>query len=69
MLKQISSSVYCWSEIHGANRNEPYPWNSFVIRIKHGEGLVLVDPLPLPAEEEREIEALGNPAHILLTCE
>ncbi|MDE3000487.1 MAG: hypothetical protein OXU79_15540 [Gemmatimonadota bacterium] len=69
MLTQISSSVYCWSEIHGAARNEPYPWNSFVIRTNHGDGLVLVDPLPIPTEDEREIEAMGDPAHILLTCE
>lgn len=69
MLTQISSSVYCWSEIHGAARNEPYPWNSFVIRTNHGDGLVLVDPLPLPAEDAREIEVLGKPVHILLTCE
>ena len=69
MLTQISSSVYCWSEIHGAARNEPYPWNSFVIRTNHGESLVLVDPLPLLAEDESKIEVLGKPAHILLTCE
>lgn len=69
MLTQISSSVTCWSEIHGAARNEPYPWNSFVIRTNHGEGLVLVDPLPLFAEDARGIEAMGKPAHILLTCE
>ncbi|MDE2889222.1 MAG: hypothetical protein OXR72_13515 [Gemmatimonadota bacterium] len=69
MLTQVSSSVYCWSEIHGAARGEPYPWNSFVIRKNHRDGLVLVDPLPLSAEEESEIEAMGTPAHILLTCE
>ena len=69
MLTRISSSVYCWSEIHGAARNEPYPWNSFVIRTNHGDDLVLVDPLPLSAEERKEIEAMGDPAHILLTCE
>ncbi len=69
MLKQISTSVYCWSEIHGAARNEPYPWNSFVIRTSHRGGVVLVDPLPHSAEEEGEIEAMGEPAHILLTCE
>ena len=69
MLTQISSSVYSWSEIHGAARNEPYPWNSFVVRTHHADGLVLVDPLPLSAEEVREIEAVGEPAHILLTCE
>lgn len=69
MLTQISSSVYCWSEIHGAARNGPYPWNSFVIRTDHGESLVLVDPLRLSAEDESEIEAMGKPAHILLSCE
>ena len=69
MLKQISSSVFCWSEIHGAARNEPYPWNSFVIPTSHRDGLVLVDPLPLSVEEGREVEAMGKPAHILLTSE
>ncbi len=69
MLKQISTSVYCCSEIHGAARNEPYTWNSFVIPTSHRDGLILVDPLPLSAEEEREIEAMGKPAHILVTCE
>ena len=69
MLTQVSSSVYSWSEIHGAARNEPYPWNSFVIRTNNSGDLALVDPLPLSAEDAREIEALGKPAHILLTCE
>ncbi len=69
MLSQISTHVYCWSEIHGAARNEPYPWNSFVIRKSHRGGVVLVDPLPLSAEDEREVVAMGEPAHILLTCE
>ena len=68
MLSQISTHVYCWSEIHGAARNEPYPWNSFVIRTSHRGGVVLVDPLPLSAEDEREVVAMGEPAHILLTC-
>ena len=69
MLAQISSSVFCWSEIHGAGRNEPYPWNSFVVRTSPGDALVLVDPLQIPDEEAREVEAKGMPAHILLTCE
>ena len=55
MLTQVSNSVFCWSEIHGAARNEPYPWNSFIIRTNHGAGLVLVDPLPLSVEEGREV--------------
>lgn len=69
MLTQISSSVFSWSEIHGAGRNEPYPWNSFVVRTSPGDALVLVDPLQIPDEEAREVEAMGSPVHILLTCE
>ena len=68
MLTQISSSVFSWTETHGAARNEPYPWNSFVIRTNPGDGLVLVDPLPISDEEAREVEAMGDPGHILLTC-
>ena len=69
MLAQISSSVFSWSEIHGAARNEPYPWNSFVVRTNPGDALLLVDPLAIPDEEAREVEAMGRPARILLTCE
>ena len=67
MLKRISANVLSWSEIHGAARNEPYPWNSYLIPVPQQEVLVLVDPLPLSPEEMREIEAIGTPTHILLT--
>ena len=30
--------------------------------------MALVDPLPLSADEFREVEELGTPTHILLTC-
>ena len=68
MLKQISSTVYSWSEIHGAARNEPYLWNSYLIQVRDHNVLILVDPLPLSNEEIQEIEEIGTPTHILLTC-
>ena len=68
MLKQISSNVYMWSEVHGAARNEPYIWNSYLIQVKDRDVLILVDPLPLSDEEMREVEEIGAPTHILLTC-
>lgn len=69
MLRQISSHVYCWSEIHGAARNEPYPWNSFLIDVPNEDAAVLVDPLPISPIDAQEIEKIGIPTHILLTCE
>ncbi len=68
MLKQISSTVYSWSEIHGAARNKPYLWNSYLIQVRDHNVLILVDPLPLSNEEIQEIEEIGTPTHILLTC-
>ncbi len=68
MLKRISSSVYCWSELHGEARNQPYNWNSYLIHVREKNVLALVDPLPLSADEIREIKELGMPTHILLTC-
>lgn len=68
MLKQISSNVYMWSEVHGAARNEPYIWNSYLIQVKDRGILILVDPLPLSDEEMREVEEIGAPTHIILTC-
>ena len=68
MLEKISSNVYMWSEVHGAARNEPYIWNSYLIHVKEQDVLILVDPLPLSAEEIREVEEIGAPSHILLTC-
>ncbi|MDE0040615.1 MAG: hypothetical protein OXT74_01145, partial [Candidatus Poribacteria bacterium] len=69
MLRKISSHVYCWSEIHGATRNEPYPWNSYLIDVPDNDVAVLVDPLPVSPDDAREIEQIRTPTHILLTCE
>ncbi len=69
MLRQISSHVYCWSEIHGAARNEPYPWNSYLIDVPNEDAAVLVDPLQVSSSDAREIEKIEIPTHILLTCE
>ena len=67
MLKRISANVLSWSEIHGAARNEPYPWNSYLILVPRQDVLALVDPLPLSPKKMREVEAIGTPTHILLT--
>jgi len=69
MLQQISSNVFCWSETHGAARNEPYPWNSYVIQVRDEGVLALVDPLAMDSEVMQEVERIGKPTHILLTCE
>lgn len=69
MLTQISPSIYMWSEIHGAARNEPYTWNSYVIHIPSQNILALIDPLAASEETRQAIETLGTPTHIVLTCE
>ncbi len=68
MLTQISSTVHMWSEIHGAARDELYLWNSYLIQVKDRDILVLVDPLPLCDEGVRQVEEIGTPTHIILTC-
>ncbi|MBI1924360.1 hypothetical protein HYR99_08930 [Candidatus Poribacteria bacterium] len=67
MLQQLYSDVYCWTERHGKPETTYY-WNSFAIRMAQANVLALVDPLPLSAVEIRQIEEIGTPTHILLTC-
>ena len=69
MLRQVTPHVYCWSEVHGEERNEAYPWNSFLIDVPNDDVVVLIDPLPVSSDEAREIEQIRIPTHILLTCE
>ena len=69
MLRQISSHIHGWSEIHGAARNEPYPWNSYLIDVPNNDVVVLVDPLPISSSDAQEIEQIRTPTHIFLTCE
>ena len=68
MLTQVSPNVYSWSEVHGADRDEPYLWNSHVVVAGDHGVLALIDPLPLTTEDARDIEAIGTPTHILITC-
>ena len=69
MLEMISESLYRWTEIHGEERNEDYPWNSYVIHFPDKDILALVDPLAMSEEVAAEIESLKTPTHIVLTCE
>ncbi|MCH8291423.1 hypothetical protein IH992_10025 [Candidatus Poribacteria bacterium] len=68
-MQRISPNVWMWSETHGEARGEPYPWNSFVIRVPQHKVLALIDPLPASDADVREIETIGKPTHIVLTCE
>ena len=67
MFRHLYGDVYYWTERHGEPQTT-YDWNSYAIRIERANVLVLVDPLPLTEEEIGQIEAIGTPTHILLTC-
>lgn len=67
MLEQISADVFRWTELHGAARNQPYHWNSYLIPVPDQDVSVLIDPLPLSLDKIREVESIGTPSHILLT--
>jgi glyoxylase-like metal-dependent hydrolase (beta-lactamase superfamily II) len=67
MLHQLYANVYRWTERHGKGE-KTYDWNSYAIHIDGANVLALVDPLPLTSEEIRQLEKIGPPTHILLTC-
>lgn len=67
MLQQIASNIYRWTELHGAARNEPYDWNSYIVALPEVNRLALVDPLPLSSDEIQHIESIAKPTDILLT--
>ena len=67
MLTQLSNSLYSWTEIHGISRNTPYSWSSFLVVAQ--DALILIDPLSLSDQEIADVERLGTPTHILLTCD
>ncbi len=67
MLRHLYGDVYYWTERHGKPETT-YDWNSYAIRIDRANVLALVDPLPLTDAEIRQIEEIGTPTHILLTC-
>ena len=67
MLQQLYGDVHYWTERHGKPETIYY-WNSFAIRIVQVNALALVDPLPMSDAEIRQIEEIGTPTHIFLTC-
>ena len=67
MLQQLYGNVYRWTERHGKPETTYY-WYSFAIHIDSANIFALVDPLPMSASEIAEIEKIGTPSHILLTC-
>ena len=67
MLRHLCGDAYYWTERHGKPQTT-YDWNSCAIRIDGADVLALVDPLPLTDGEIRQIEEIGMPTHILLTC-
>ncbi|MCZ6679778.1 MAG: MBL fold metallo-hydrolase [Candidatus Poribacteria bacterium] len=67
MLQQLYGEVYCWTERHGKPETTYY-WNSYAIRIDSANTLALVDPLPMSDEVMQNVEEVGTPTHILLTC-
>ena len=67
MLQHLYGDVYYWTERHGKPETINY-WNSCAICIDRANVLALVDPLPLTDEEIQQIEEIGTPTHILLTC-
>jgi hypothetical protein len=68
MLDSLTPHLFTWAEIHGASRNQPYRWNSYLVQADRGRVRALVDPLPLSVEEIQQIEEIGLPTHIILTC-
>ena len=67
MFHQLYDNVYRWTERHGKPETTYY-WYSFAVHIKQAGIFALIDPLPMSAEEIVEIEKIGRPTHILLTC-
>ena len=67
MFGHLYGDVYYWTERHGKPETTNY-WNSCAICIDSANILALVDPLPLTDTEIRQIEEIGTPTHILLTC-
>lgn len=65
-LNRISPKIYSWSEKHG-NPGEYYDWHSYLLVVSPTK-IVLVDPLPACEKVIKDIEDIGIPTDILLTC-
>jgi glyoxylase-like metal-dependent hydrolase (beta-lactamase superfamily II) len=68
MLTKLMPHLFTWAEIHGASRNQGYNWNSFLVQDESRNIRALIDPLPLSASEIQQIDELGGPTHLMLTC-
>ncbi|MDE0011563.1 MAG: hypothetical protein OXU36_10465 [Candidatus Poribacteria bacterium] len=68
MLTKLTPNLFAWAEIHGASRNQAYNWNSFLVQDESNSIRVLIDPLRLTASQIQQIDELGGPTHLMLTC-
>lgn len=68
MLTQLTPHLLTWPEIHGAAWNQAYNWNGFLVHDERSSVRALIDPLPLSASEIQQIDVLGGPTHLMLTC-
>ena len=68
MLTKLMPQLFTWVEVHGASRNQAYNWNSFLVQDENDSVRALIDPLPLSADEIQQIDKLGGPTHLMLTC-
>ena len=68
MLTKLTPNLFTWAEIHGASRNQAYTWNSFLVQDESNSVRALIDPLPLSEGEIQQIDELGGPTHLMLTC-
>ncbi len=68
MLTKLTPHLFTWAEIHGASRNQPYNWNSFLLQDESNSIRALIDPLSLSESEIQQIDELGGPTHLMLTC-
>ena len=68
MLTKLTPYLFTWAEIHGVSRNQAYNWNSFFLQDESNSLRALIDPLPLSADEIQQIDKLGGPTHLMLTC-
>ena len=68
MLTKLTPNLFTWAEVHGASRNQAYNWNSFLVQDESNSVRALIDPLPLSANQIQQIDTLGGPTHLMLTC-
>jgi hypothetical protein len=71
MLWRLAEGVFGWTATV-PSRSRPgvtYRHTGFALVLPEARGVVLVDPPALTPAEGAQLEALGPPTHVLLTCE